>query len=189
MQIDVHANTFDLTSHMRGFVESRVQSALGRFRGRVKSVAVHLETPRSRIHPDIGVCGIVVSLHPSGQVRSRVEHPWMQVAINRAALGIADEVERDFARTRPAVAPLRLHDQGLEVLLDENRPSHHPSETLERRDNIRRLPPVRELWKPPGAEDVRVPNARRSDRLHRRLRPESGGPPGPLTRLVDHRRD
>ena len=104
MRINLHTKGFDLTSHTRGFVESRLLSALGPVSVHIESVAVHLEASRGRTHPDAAVCLIVVSLYPSGEVRSRAEHFWLHVAINRAAVNVRGEVEREVMRNRQATA-------------------------------------------------------------------------------------
>jgi ribosome-associated translation inhibitor RaiA len=120
MRINVHAEGFDLTSHTRGFVESRLLSALGPVSVLIESVDVQLEASKDRTQPDTAVCVIVVNLLPSGEVRSGAEHSWLHVAIDRAALNVGAEVEREVMRSRTAAAtpPVvgdRPHDSALEV--------------------------------------------------------------------------
>jgi ribosome-associated translation inhibitor RaiA len=187
MQITVHATGFDLTPHTRSFMESRLVSALGSFTVRIASVAVRLEASRSRTQPDTAACGIVVSLHPSGVVRSRAEDSRMHAAIDRATAGIGIEVEREVLRTRraaasPAVVGDRQHDRALELVLDEGRLSQRQREMLERPENDLRPVRVRERWKPPGAEDEDVPAVRRSV-PHWRLKSERRGWSKPLSRI------
>jgi ribosome-associated translation inhibitor RaiA len=187
MQITVHATGFDLTPHTRSFVESRLVSALGPFTVRIASVAVRLEASRRRTQPDTAACAIVVSLHPSGVVRSRAEDSRMHTAIDRAAAGIGIEVEREVLRTRraaasPPVVGDRQHDRALELVLDEGRLSQHQREVLERTENDLRPVRVRERWKPPGAEDEDVPAVRRSV-PHWRLKSERRGWSRPLSRI------
>ena len=158
MRINLHTKGFDLTSHTRGFVESRLLSALGPVSVHIESVAVHLEASRGRTQPDAAVCLIVVSLHPSGEVRSRAEHFWLHVAIDRAAVNVGGEVEREVMRSRqaaasPPVAGDRRHDSALEVVLDDSPIPHHQRELLERPENHLWAVPVHERWRPPGAED------------------------------------
>lgn len=187
MQITVDATGFDLTPHTRSFVESRLKSALGPFTVRVASVAVRLEARRSRTQPDTAACGIVVSLHPSGVVRSRAEHSRMHAAVDRAAAGIGIEVEREVFRARratasPPVVGDRQHDRALELVPDEGRLSHYQREILERPENDLRPAWVRERWKPPSGEDEDVPAVRRSV-PHRRLKSERRGWSRPLSRI------
>ena len=88
MQIIVHSTGFDLTSHTRSFVESRLVSALGPFNVFIASVTVRLEASRSR----------------TGVVRSRAEDSRMHTAIDRAAAVIGIEVEREVLAMRRAAA-------------------------------------------------------------------------------------
>ena len=187
MRINVHAHGFDLTPHTRGFVESRLLSALGPFNARIESVAVRLEARKSRTRPDTAACGIVVNLHPSGVVRSRVEDSRIHAAIDRAAAGIGIEVEREVLRMRraaasPPVVGDRQGDAALEVVLDEGRQSQHRREMLERPENDRRPIRVRERWRPPDTEDEDRPAFRRSV-PHSRLKAERRGWSRPLSRV------
>ena len=142
-------------------------SAFGSFTVRIASVAVRLEASRQRTQPDTAACAIVVSLHPSGVVRSRAEDSRMHAAIDRAAAGIGIEVEREVLRTRraaalPPVVGDRQHDRALELELDEGRLSQDQREMLERPENDLLTVWVRERWKPPDAEDEDVPTVRQS---------------------------
>ena len=152
MRINVHPTGFDLTPHTQGFVASRLLSALGPFAVHIESVAVQLEASRSRTQPDTVVCGIVVSLHPSGVVRSRAEDSRMHVAIDRAVAAIGAEVEREIFRTwRAAESPPVVRDRQHDLALDDGRFSHQQRETLEKRENYLGPVLVRERWRPPGA--------------------------------------
>ena len=187
MRINVHANGFDLTPHTRGFVESRLLSALGPFIVHIESVAVRLEARKSGTQPDTAACGIVVSLHPSGVARSRAEDSRMHAAIDRAAAGIGIEVEREVLRMRRAAAspPVigdRQGDGALELVPDEGRHSQHQREMLERPENDLRPVRVRERWRPPEAEDEDGPAVRRSV-PHWRLKAERRGWSRPLSRV------
>jgi ribosomal subunit interface protein len=169
MQINLHASGFHLTNHTRDFAQSKLLSTLGQFRASIGSVDVNLGTSKGRNRPDTTACEIVVNLHPSGEVRWRVEHEWMHVAIDRASSGIAAEVEREILQMRPAVASPpaigdRPRDRALELVLDDNRISHHQREMLERPENYLRPVRVRERWRPPGAEKMNGPASRRSVR-------------------------
>lgn len=158
MRISVHANGFELTRHTREFAATRVQCALGRFEACIKSVRVHLDAVKGRLQPDTTRCRVMVTLHPSGKVRSLASHAWMNVAIDRACadagLQMEDEIQR--RRTAATTAPVAgdwLRARALdETAVDDSRPSHPRRGIPERSPSIRpgRL---RERWKPPGAQD------------------------------------
>jgi ribosomal subunit interface protein len=167
MRINVKSYGFELTARERGHVVSRLLSALGRFRVRIESAKVHLAASTRNAQPDTVVCGIVVNLHPSGEVHSRAEDPRMHVAIDRATAEIEAQIEREVSRSRPAVASIPvvvdgLDDRALETVLDENGISDHHSEILEKPDNSLPRVPIGENWRPPGAEDGELPDVRRS---------------------------
>src|SRR5688572_24095961 len=105
MRINLRADGLDLTAHIRTFVESRVRSALGQFERGIAFVDVHLEFVRGGVRPNAAACSISVTLRPSGTVRSFVYHPWMRVAINRAASDAAGQVERKVRRRPSQAAP------------------------------------------------------------------------------------
>ena len=187
MRINVQAHGFDLTPHTRGFVESRLLSELRPFDVRIESVAVRLEARKGRTQPDTAACGIVVSLHPSGVVRSRAEDSWMYAAINRAAAGIGIEVDREVWRMRratasPPVVGDRQGDRVPELKLDERQPSQHQRERLDRPENDLRPLRVRERWRPPDAEHENGPGLRQSGPQWR-LKSERRGWSRPLNRV------
>jgi ribosomal subunit interface protein len=150
---DLRTPAIDLTPGTQGFVESRLLSALGRFTTRIKSVAVHLEARRSRTQSDTAACGIVVSLHPSGMIRSGAEDSRMHAAIDRATAAIGAQVEREVMRTRRSAASTpvvgeRLHDRAMELVQHDDRISQQQREMLERPENYLRPIRVREYWRP-----------------------------------------
>ena len=152
MRIDLHARGFELTNHTRDFVQSRLLSTLGQFRGHIGSVAVNLATSNGRSRPDTSVCDIVVNVHPSGEVRRRAEHEWMHVAIDRAASGIDTDVEREFLRTasQRATSPV-VGDRA-----PYNRMPRYRRNVRELMENNSRPIRVRERWQPPRTEEGRV---------------------------------
>ena len=154
MRINVHANGFDLTRHIREFAESRVQCALGRFEACIESVTVHLDAVKGRLQPDTTRCRVKATLHPSGEVRSLASHAWMNVAINRACADAAIQMGKEIRRRRMAAATAsvvgdRQRARALEMAVSDRWPSH-PGAILERPPNTRPRR-VGERWKPPGA--------------------------------------
>jgi ribosome-associated translation inhibitor RaiA len=149
IQIKVQAKGFDLTAHVRGFVETQVLAALARFDARIELVDVRLEAVRGHATPDKAVCSLIVTLHPRGEVRSIASHARMNVAVDRAAADAASQVERELRRGRHAAAPTvdhRPHERPLELVLDGNRISQWQREMLERPDNYLRPVVIRERW-------------------------------------------
>ena len=137
MRIKVHASGFEPTAHVRGFVESRVLSALGSFADHVISAHVYVEARQRRTHPLADVCTIVVRLHPQGEVHVRAESVRMNTAIDRACSEIRPQVERVVSqRRREAVPPPAAthHDLALVTEWNENRMSPQP-EKLESPDH------------------------------------------------------
>jgi ribosome-associated translation inhibitor RaiA len=102
MRINVYSTGFDLTAHTRSFAESRVRSALRPFTVLIASAAVQLDVRRGGPAPDDAMCSMVVRLRPSGEIRSQAEHPWLHVAIDRAAATIDAEVLREILHRRSA---------------------------------------------------------------------------------------
>jgi ribosomal subunit interface protein len=165
MRINVHTSGFDLTNHTRDFVQSKLLSTLGRFRGRIGSVAVNLATSNGRSRPDTTACEIVVNVHPAGEVRRRAEHEWMHVAIDRAASRIGDEIERELLRRASEGAPPsagRAHQIGL---------SHRKRSVREWPAHDLRPLRVSERWRPPVADEQAAHQVHR-DGTH--ARPKSG---------------
>jgi len=156
MRIKVHASGFEPTAHVRGFVESRVLSALGSFADHVISAHVYVEARQRRTHPLADVCTIVVRLHPQGEVHVRAESVRMNTAIDRACSEIRPQVERVVSQRRreavpPPAATHEQHDRALEITWNENRMSPE-REPLETPDYPVQSVLGREYWKPSGGE-------------------------------------
>ena len=145
----MQADGFDLTAQIRGFVETQVLAALGRFDASIALVEVHLGAVRGRATPDKTVCSVIVTLHPHGDVRSIASHEWMNVAITRAACDAGSQVDQELRRRRHAASPAvgnRRHERPLELVLDGNRISQWQREMLERPENYLRPVVIRERW-------------------------------------------
>ena len=107
IRVNVQADGFDLTAQIRGFVETQVLAALGRFDASIALVEVHLGAVRGRATLDKTVCSVIVTLHPHGDVRSIASHAWMNVAITRAACDAGSQVDQELRRRRHTAAPGR----------------------------------------------------------------------------------
>jgi ribosomal subunit interface protein len=151
MLITFRTRGFEVEPLTKRYVESRLLSKIGQFRTRIESVTVSLDASRGRGDSDGAVSEIAVHLRPSGGVRSRAEHAEMRVAVDRAIAHVRSELEREIARTPRTVVPAReidrSHDDALDILLDDNRVSHHQRELLERPANYLRPVRVRERWR------------------------------------------
>jgi ribosome-associated translation inhibitor RaiA len=151
MLITVRTKGFEAEPRTRRYVESRLLSAIGQFRTRIKSVTVSLDASRDRRASDRAVSEISVHLRPSGGVRSRAEHSEMRVAVDGSIAQVRSELEREIARIARTVGPAkaieRSHHNALDVMFDDNRISHHQRELLERPENYLRGVRVRERWR------------------------------------------
>jgi ribosome-associated translation inhibitor RaiA len=174
MRINLHASGFGLTNHTRDFVQSTLLYRCSQFRDRIGSVEVNLSDEQRSKPARRTACEIVVKIEPFGQIRRRAEHEWLHVAIDRAASAVGAEVERAMLQVRPTVSsPPAIrgrHDDGLEMLLDENRISHQQREMLERPENYLRSVRVRERWRPTPTEERGEPRVRRNA-IHGRSKP------------------
>jgi ribosome-associated translation inhibitor RaiA len=163
MRITIHAEGFNSTPQLRAAVESRLFAALRSFHDRIRLVAVHLETRVGRDQPDTVSCGIVVNLHPTGEIRVRAETQQMLVSVDRAARAIRAEIQRERVQAAPPPGSPRVASppssgDALEIVLEDGRISQLERETLERPENYLRPVPVREYWKPSGADDHESPD-------------------------------
>jgi ribosomal subunit interface protein len=151
MLITFRTKGFEVEPLTRRYVESRLLSAIGQFRSRIESVRVSLDASRDRRASNGAVSEIAVHLRPSGSIRSRAEHSEMRVAVDRAIGQVRSELEREIARiprTVPTAKEIeRSHDHTLDIMLDDNRISHHQRELLERPENYLRPVRVRERWR------------------------------------------
>jgi ribosomal subunit interface protein len=168
MLITFRTKGFEVEPLSRHYVESRLLSEIGRFRSRIESVTVSLDASRGRrADSDGAVSEIAVHLRPSGVIRSRAEHSEMRVAVDRAIAQVRPELERAIARMAKTVAPAkkidRSQDHALDVMLDDNRISHHQRELLERPENYLRPVRIRERWRSHRDvdDDIGHPKARR----------------------------
>lgn len=98
MLIDVRAMGFSLTDAIRAHVESRVESSLGRFAGRVMTVTARVED----VNADRGGidkrCSLVAAVHRRGTVVAEAVHQDLYSAIDEAAGRIRRSVQRLVAR-------------------------------------------------------------------------------------------
>lgn len=181
IRVNVQADGFDLTAQIRGFVETQVLAALGRFDASIALVEVHLGAVRGRATPDKTVCSVIVTLHPHGDVRSIASHAWMNVAITRAACDAGSQVDQELRRRRHTAAPaVGRHENPLELVLDGNRISQWQREMLERPENYLRPVVIRERWANGDGDEHAAP--------HRNVRPDGPTRDGrrwsrPLTRV------
>jgi ribosome-associated translation inhibitor RaiA len=172
MRVNIRAEAFDLTPGLRGLVESRLLGALASFSAHIQSVAAHLRLRVGRHQPDMTTCDIVVGLHPSGEVSVRTEDALMQRAVDQAVRAIRTAVEREVLKPRPSresppvTRPTTANQ--LEIVLDDNRISQQQRRLLERPENYLRPVRVGEYWRPPGVEDVALPEELAEQRLEQR---------------------
>jgi len=165
VRINIYAEGFQLTPELRAYVDLRLLSALGRFSDRIESAVVRLRARNRRTESERASCDVVVTLHPSGEFRSRAEEPRLEDAIDRSVNEIGLSVESAVSLAQPLSVPSRItekpigHDT-LEVVLDGNRISLDQRQMLERPKNYLRPVAVREYWRPPGVEDNEGPEER-----------------------------
>jgi hypothetical protein len=140
-------------------VDRRLLSALGRFTDRVESAVVRLRATNRRTESERASCDVVVTLHPSGELRARTEEPRLEDAIDRSAKEIGLSVKNAVSLAQPPSVPSRITETpyALEVVQDGNRISLHQRQMLERPENYLRSVAVREYWRPPGVEDDEGP--------------------------------
>jgi ribosome-associated translation inhibitor RaiA len=149
MKVNIHTEGVQLTSRLRELVEFRLWSALRPFREHVASAVMNLRGRLDRSQPATAGCDVVVTLHPSGEVRAGAQDARLEEAIDRAIEGIREAVK--YAVSQPVVRTPIGHG-ALEIVLDGNRISQHHREMLERPENYLRPVIVREYWRPSEVE-------------------------------------
>jgi ribosome-associated translation inhibitor RaiA len=190
MLITFRTHKFDLEPSTARYVESRLLSAIGSFRGLIESVTVTLDATGSRSDPGGVVCEIDVRLRPSGGLRSGAEHSEMQVALDRALAHVRLQLDPHIARTSstavPAIDIAPSFGPAMDVMFDDDRLSHLQRELLERPDNVLRPVRVRERWRSHGDVDA-APGDRAAGRGHQRSQPKRPRRSWPFSRI--HSRD
>jgi putative sigma-54 modulation protein len=98
MFIDTRAIGFGLTDAIQRHVETRVESALGRFSPWVVRVTVRLDDVNADRGGDDKRCSIVVSLRNRGAVVAEAIRSDLYVAVDEVAARVRRSVERSIKR-------------------------------------------------------------------------------------------